>query len=260
MSDITAARIPTMMPAAVRVRTIDGSDLRYALAKGYEDFLAIPSQLIFLGLLYPIIGFVAARAAMGGEVLPLMFPLLAGLSLMGPVAATGLYEISRRREAGQPVSLLTAFEAFKSPAISGIVILGFVLLILFGLWLAVAQAIYNATVGPDHAATVSGFVAAVMHNPALIIFGNLVGACFAAIVLAISVVSIPMMLDRLCSPTVAVQTSLRAVARNKVAMALWGVIVGVILVLGAIPFLIGLAVAVPVLGHATWHLYRRVVT
>ena len=105
----------------------------------------------------------------------------------------------------------------------------------------------------------SGFAAAVLHSPALIILGNLAGACFAAIVLAISVVSFPMMLDRLCNPLVAVQTSLRAVARNPVTMALWGVIVGVVLVLGAIPFLIGLAVAMPILGHATWHLYRRVV-
>ena len=258
MSDITAIPRPATTHAP-QVRVIGTTDLRYALAMGYEDFLAIPSQLVFLGLLYPVVGFIAARATMGGDVLPLAFPLLAGLSLMGPVAATGLYEISRRREAGQPVSLRTAFEAFKSPAIVGIVALGVVLLILFGLWVAVAQAIYNLTVGPATSATMSSFAAAVAHNPALIILGNLAGACFAAIVLAISVVSFPMMLDRLCTPAVAVQTSLRAVARNPVMMALWGVIVGVVLVLGAIPFLIGLAIAVPVLGHATWHLYRRVV-
>ena len=244
-----------MPPAAVRASA--SPDLRYALAKGYDDFLTIPSQLIFLGLLYPLVGFVAARAAMGGELLPLAFPLLAGLSLMGPVAATGLYEISRRREAGQPVSLLTAFEAFKSPAISGIVILGFALLILFGLWVAVAQAIYEVTVGPGTPDSMSGFAATVAHSPALIMLGNLAGACFAAVVLAISVVSFPMMLDRLCSPAVAVQTSLRVVARNPVTMALWGLIVAVALVLGAIPALIGLAVAMPILGHATWHLYRR---
>ncbi len=258
MPDITAAPLPATLQAP-QVRTIDTADLRYALAKGYEDFLTIPSQLIFLGLLYPLVGFIAARASMGGEVLPLAFPLLAGLSLMGPVAATGLYEISRRREAGQPVSILTAFEAFKSPAIGGIVVLGFILLLLFSLWVAVAQAIYNVAVGPGTSASMSSFAASVAHSPTLIILGNLVGAGFAAVVLAISVVSFPMMLDRLCGPIVAVQTSLRVVARNPAVMALWGVIVGVILVLGAIPFLIGLAIAVPVLGHATWHLYRRVV-
>ena len=259
MSDIhLSAALPPAIPLP-RVRKLAVADLRQALAKGVDDFQTIPTQLIFLGLLYPVIGFVAARGAMGGELLPLVFPLLAGLSLMGPVAAIGLYEISRRREAGQPVSWMSAFDVVKSPAIGGIFILGLILLIVFGLWIAVAQAIFNATVGPLAPDSMNSFAGQVTHSPALVILGNLAGACFAAFVLAISVVSFPMMLDRLCSPMLAVQTSLRAVAANPAMMALWGVIVGVILVLGAIPALIGLAVAVPILGHATWHLYRRTV-
>lgn len=258
MSDYAATPFPEAQ-SVPDVRRIGVADLQYALARGWEDFKIMPTQLVFLGLLYPLIGYVAARAAWGGELLPLVFPLLAGLSLMGPLAALGMYEISRRIETGQPVSWLSGFAVLRSPAISGIIILGCVLLIICGLWIGAAQAIYTSVVGPMGPDSISDFLAKVMHSPALIIWGNVIGACFAALVLAISVVSFPMMLDRLCSPVVAVRTSLRVVARNPVAMAMWGAIVGVILVAGSIPALVGLAVAMPLLGHATWHLYRRTV-
>ena len=246
--------------AVPQVRAIGIADLREALRRGWDDFTASPTQLIFVCALYPVIGFIAARAA-SGDTKPLLFPLLAGLSLMGPVAALGMYEISRGREHGERTSWTTAFQALRSPAIGGIVVLGIVLAVLFALWVGVARTIYAATMGGTVAPTFGAFLGEVFGTPggwALIVLGNLVGAAFAVIVLSISVVSFPMLLDRVCSPGLAVQTSLRAVARNPVTMAIWGLIVAAILVLGAIPLLVGLAVAMPVLGHATWHLYRRV--
>jgi len=243
------------------IRRIGIPDLRDALARGWDDFMATPTQLVFLCLLYPVVGFLAARAAIG-DLKPLLWPLLAGLSIMGPVLAIGMYEISRRREKGLPSSWSTAFAALRSPAIGGIVVLGLVLLLLFALWVVAAQGIYDATMGKGVPDTISGFLNAILYSGAgvrLIVLGNLVGAVFAAIALSISVVSFPMMLDRLCGPTLAVQTSLRVVARNPVPMLVWGLIVAVLLVLGAIPALIGLAVVMPLLGHATWHLYRRTV-
>ncbi len=245
---------------APAVRTLYPEDLRVALRQGYEDFKAIPTQLVFLGLLYPVIGFAAARMATG-DLLPLLFPLVAGLSLMGPLLAVGLYELSRRREAGLPVSWLNAFDVLRSPGILGIAALGIVLLVIFGGWLAAARAIYAATIGIPPSGMVD-FTATVLHTDAgikLIMLGNLVGLGFAAVVLAISAVSFPMMLDRACSPAVAVQTSLRVIARNPRTMAIWGLVVAVILVAGSLPFFVGLAVAMPILGHATWHLYRRAV-
>lgn len=241
-----------------QVRKVGLADLRDSLARGWEDFSATPTQLVFLCLLYPLIGLIAARSA-SGDLKPLVFPLLTGISLMGPVAALGMYEISRRRERGEPVSWATAFAAFRSPAIGGILMLGVVLAILFAFWVGVAQTIYAATVGPEVPASYAKFLSRAVSSPALVILGNLAGACFAAVVLSISVVSFPLMLDRNCGPGTAVITSLRAVAANPVTMATWGLIVAVILILGAIPFLVGLAVAMPVLGHATWHLYRRTV-
>jgi len=261
MSDLPAqSAVPGTWPAP-QVRRIGLTDLRDCLARGWDDFRAAPTQLIFIGLIYPVVGFLAARAAVG-DLKPLLWPLLAGLSIMGPVLAIGLYEISRRREQGAPVSWTTALDAFRSPAIGGIVLLGLVLLFLFALWVAAAQGIYNATMGGVVPDTMSGFLGTILHTPEgfrLIALGNIVGALFAVVVLAISVVSFPMMLDRLCGPTLAVQTSLRAVARNPVPMLAWGVIVAVILALGAIPALVGLALAMPLLGHATWHLYRKTV-
>ena len=244
-----------------QIRPIGVSDLREALARGWDDYRAAPTQVLFLCALYPVIGFIAARAATG-DTKPLLFPLLAGLSLMGPVAALGLYEISRQREAGRPTSWLTAFEALRSPAIGGIVVLAVALGVLSAIWVGVAMSIYGATLGSVVAPSFRAFVVDIFGTKngwELIVFGNLVGAVFAVAVLSIAVVSFPMMLDRNCGPGVAVQTSLRAVARNPATMAMWGIIVGALLVLGAIPVLLGLAVVVPVLGHATWHLYRRVV-
>ena len=252
----------TLIPAAEPViRSIGLPDLREALTRGYADFLAIPTQLIFLGLLYPVIGFIAARAATA-DLLPLLFPLLAGLSLMGPVLAVGLYELSRRREQGLPVTWLNAFDVLRSPAIVSIAAMGVLLLAVFALWVFCARGIYLATIGPAVPDGIGAMLSMALHTGAghrLVVLGNLVGLVFAVFVLTISVVSFPMLLDRHCSLALALQTSVRAVLRNPVTMACWGLIVAALLIVGSIPLFIGLAVTMPILGHATWHLYRRTV-
>ena len=243
------------------IRTIGVADLREALARGLEDFLTVPTQLVFLGIIYPLVGLVAVQAASGRDMLPLVYPLIAGLSLLGPVLAVGLYEMSRRREQGLPVSAKNAFDVLRSPNIASIVMLGLVLFALFVVWLATARAIYDATIG--HApASPGALVQEALDTSAgwrLILFGNLAGFVFAVVTLALSVVSFPMLVDRNVGPLVAAQTSVRAVLANPLTMAVWGLTVAGLLVLGCLPFFIGLAVVMPVLGHATWYLYRRVV-
>lgn len=251
----------TILAHEPQVRHIGLADLREALARGFADFTAIPTQLVFLCLLYPVVGFIAARASTG-DLLPLLFPLLAGLSLMGPVLAVGLYELSRRREAGLPVSWLNAFDVLKSPAIVSIAAMGALLFAVFVIWVVSARAIYVATIGHTVPGDITGLLTMAFHTgpgQRLILLGNLAGLLFAILVLTISVVSFPMLLDRNCSVATALQTSVRAVRRNPVTMACWGLIVAALLVLGGLPFFIGLAVTMPILGHATWHLYRRVV-
>jgi uncharacterized membrane protein len=247
--------------APVTIRRIGTGDLGEALARGWRDFLATPTQLVFLCVLYPIVGLVAARAMSGGELLPLLFPLVAGLSLVGPVAAVGLYEISRRREAGQPAGWLNAFDVLRSPALFSIALVGVLLMAIFVAWLATARAIFDATIGIAPA-SIGELLRLAFTTPEgywLILLGNGIGFLFAVAVLMLTVVSVPMLLDRNPGVGVAIQTSIRACLKNPMPMAVWGLIVAVLLLLGSLPAFIGLAVVMPLLGHATWHLYRRVV-
>ncbi|MCB1494895.1 MAG: DUF2189 domain-containing protein [Bauldia sp.] len=244
------------------VRKIGPADLKDALSRGLADFWAMPTHIVFLGLIYPIVGLVLARLVFGYDVLPLLFPLAAGFALIGPFAALGLYELSRRREAGLDVAWRHAFDVVHSPSIGAILALGGLLLILFLVWIAVADRIYVATFGYASAASMPGFIDQVFNTPEgirLILVGNGVGFLFAVAALMISVISFPLLLDRPVSPAVAILTSARVVLANPLTMALWGVIVAALLVVGSLPFFLGLAVVVPVLGHATWHLYRKAV-
>jgi uncharacterized membrane protein len=247
--------------APVEIRKISVGDLREALGRGWQDFLATPTQLVFLCILYPIVGLVAARAMSGGELLPLLYPLIAGLALVGPVAAVGLYEISRRREAGHPAGWLNAFDVLHSPALFSIAMVGVLLMAIFIAWLTTARAIFDATIGSTPA-SITDLVRLVFSTPQgywLLLLGNGIGFLFAVAVLILTVVSVPMLLDRNPGVGVAIQTSIRTCLKNPVPMAVWGLIVAVLLLLGSLPAFIGLAVVMPLLGHATWHVYRRVV-
>jgi uncharacterized membrane protein len=244
------------------VRSIGPQDLKLALAKGIEDFRAMPTHVIFLSLIYPIAGIALWRATFGYDVVPLLYPLAAGFALIGPFAAIGLYELSRRREAGMDTSWKHAFDIVHSPSIWSIAALGLFLLAIFGVWLAVANGIYVANFGYRQPTSLAEFADMVLNTPEghrLIIVGNLVGFVFAVLAFALSVVSFPLLLDRNVGVAVAIATSVRAILKNPVTMMLWGLIVAFGLLIGSLPLFFGLAVVMPVLGHATWHLYRRVV-
>jgi uncharacterized membrane protein len=257
-----ALRGPTRDAPAPAVRRIAMADLKDVLAKGVSDFAAYRTDVMFLCVIYPLAGLLLAWLAFGHDLLPLVFPLASGFALIGPVAAVGLYEISRRREQGADITWADAFGVVRAPAFGAILVLGVVLLALFLLWLAAAQAIYLVTLGPEPPASIGAFVRDVFTTQAgwaLIVVGVAVGFLFAVLVLTISVVSFPLLLDRDVGLYAAVATSVRAVAINPGPMAAWGLIVAVALAIGTIPLLLGLIVIMPVLGHATWHLYRKVV-
>ena len=235
------------------VRSIDITDIRDALKSGLDDFKAMPTHLAFLCLIYPIVTLVFARLYAGYEVLPLVFPLLAGYTLIGPLVATGMYELSRRREQGLNI---------RFPSLRSIAILGVLLMVIYFVWLAVAQTIYRLNFGDAVPGSDGEFASQVFTTGegwTLIFVGTWAGFLFAVVVFALSVISFPMLLDRNVGVIVAVQTSVRAVIVNPVTMGIWGFIVAALLFLGSLPFFVGLAVALPVLGHATWHLYRKVV-
>ncbi len=244
------------------VCSIDIADIRDALRSGLDDFKAMPTHLAFLCLIYPIVTLVFARLYAGYEVLPLVFPLLAGYTLIGPLVAIGMYELSRRREQGLNISRVHAFAVFRFPSFRSIAILGVLLMVIYFVWLAVAQTIYRLNFGDAVPGSVGEFASQVFTTGegwTLIFVGTWAGFLFAVVVFALSVMSFPMLLDRNVGIIVAVQTSVRAVIVNPVTMGIWGFIVAALLFLGSLPFFVGLAVALPVLGHATWHLYRKVV-
>ena len=242
---------------------ITPADLFDALRLGFDDFKAMPSHAVFLCVIYPLVGIILEyRPRCGVSTLPLAFPLVTGFALVGPFAAIGLYELSRRREAGLDTSPLRAFDILRSPSLGAILALGLLLVAIFLVWLAVAQAIYVANFGYSSPSSIRQFVHQVFEASAgwrLIVIGTFVGFLFAVAAFCISVVSFPLLLDRAVGASVALATSMRVVVSNPATMGLWGIIIAALLVIGSIPFLMGLAVVIPLLGHATWHLYRKAV-
>jgi uncharacterized membrane protein len=244
------------------INRISIADVFDALRLGIADFREKPSHYVFLCLMYPIAGIVLAVATSSANLLPVIFPLMSGFALIGPIAAIGLYEISRRREAGMDTSWRHAFDVTRSPAFPSIVTGGLMLFALFVVWLVAAQTLYANVFGDVFPRTISAFSSEVFGTPEgmqLILWGNLIGLGFAVIVLATTVVTFPILLDRDIGLAAAMETSLRATIANPVQVFCWGLIVAVSLAVGTIPLFVGLALAIPILGHSTWHLYRKLV-
>jgi uncharacterized membrane protein len=253
---------PHAVDAPIELRRLRADDAFAALREGLDDFVATPTHPIFVAVFYALAGVALAAFSSFGGALHLVFPLAAGFALVGPFFAVGLYELSRRREAGRAATWRDAFAVLRSPALPSVIMLGLFLLVLFALWIAAAQYLYASLYGPKAPAAALPFLHDVLTTSrgwTMIVVGGFVGFCFAAVALAISVVSFPLMIDRDVGLAPAMVTSVRLARRNPATVALWGAIVAAALVLGSAPFFIGLAVVMPVLGHATWRFYRRAV-
>ena len=253
---------PEALAAPPKVRRIGPEDCLAALREGFDDFLAVPTYPAFVGLFYAVAGIAIVAMSSLTSALQLIFPLAAGFALIGPFVAIGLYEMSRRRDRGLVVRGRDALAVLRSPALPSILALGLVLLMIFAAWIFAAELIYGWLYGPNPPAAALPFLADVLTTArgwTLIVLGGLIGFCFAALALCISVVSFPLMLDRDVGLIPALETSVRVARENPLAVALWGLIVAVALALGSLPLFLGLAVVMPVLGHATWRLYRKAV-
>lgn len=252
----------TTIPAQTSVRRIGFSDIRYALQKGLEDFMAMPTHLAFLGMIYPLFGLCLGALTFSSNGLPLLFPLVSGFALVGPVAAVGLYELSRRRELGLDTSLSHVFDVLRSPSLPAIVALGVALMVIFVAWLTAAQMLYQSLYGSTVPDSYTGFLYEVLTTRrgwTMIVLGHAIGFVFALAAFSIGVVSFPLLLERDVGAIHAVQTSVHAVMSNPGPMALWALVIAGLLMIGSAPLLVGLAIVMPVLGHASWHFYRRVV-
>ncbi|MBC7156350.1 MAG: DUF2189 domain-containing protein [Rhodobacteraceae bacterium] len=252
----------TEAAAVPQVRRIGAGHLGEALRRGLADFAAVRSDVLFLAAIYPILGVVLSVAAFHGNLLALLFPLAAGFALIGPVAGIALYEISRRRERGEAAGWGAALHALRAHAVGPALVLGVGLLGIFTLWLFLADAIWRATLGPEVPASVAAFARQVLTTPAgweMIVAGIAVGAVLASAVLVTTLVAFPMVIDRRVGVPLAVATSVRVARANPGPVAAWGAIVALSLAVASVPAFLGLVVVLPVLGHATWHLYRAAV-
>ena len=257
MSASRSARAKT-----IPVRTISDEDLRFALKQGYEDFGDLRGDLIFAGLIYTLIGLAAVVMTTSAPLMPFFYPVVAGVALMGPIAAIGFYELARRRELGQEVHWFNFLDVRKRPSLDDMGMVAGLLLVIFLGWLLAAGALYALIFGWATPTSVGGFLAMIFTTArgwALIVAGAIVGAIFGWFVLALSVASLPMLVDCDVSAADAVSASWRAAHANKREMIRWGIVVTALLVLGSIPLFVGLAFVLPWLGYSTWHLYTRLI-
>jgi uncharacterized membrane protein len=262
MATKSIARAPARKKR-IPVRRISDEDLRISLRRGLDDFMTFRGDIVFAGLVYTVIGIAAVVMTTSRPLMPFFFPVVAGVGLLGPIAAVGFYELARRREAGeQNLHWFNFLDVRKRPSVDDMGIVAGLLLAIFFLWLLAAGALYALLFGWATPTSIQQFVSMVFTTPsgwALIGAGIVVGAIFGWVVLALSVVSMPMLVDCNLTSAEAVSTSWRAAHANKPQMIRWGVIVLVLLVLGSIPLFVGLAFVLPWLGYSTWHLYTRLV-
>jgi uncharacterized membrane protein len=244
-------------------RRMSAQDIWASLREGMGDLGAYRSDILFLGLIYPLAGLVLFQIAYGGNLLVLVFPLAAGFALIGPVAALGLYEISRRREEGAEVTWRDALGVFRAPGFPAIVRLSLLMVAFFMVWMAAAYQVFLYTLGPVPPRSVSAFLYEIFNTQpgqVMMVVGCAVGFVFAVVALVVSAFSFPLLLHKDLTVREAVSASFAVARKNPGVVAMWGLTVAGLLVLGSIPALAGLIVVVPLLGHATWRLYRRAIS
>ncbi|MET0365737.1 MAG: DUF2189 domain-containing protein [Sphingobium sp.] len=262
----TSALHPTAAAPASRslpaIRNIHASDLHWALREGMSDFLTFRGDIILAGFIYPAVALLAAVLALGGEMLPIVFPMAAAFSLLGPLIAIGFYEMARRRESGLEAGWSHFLDPLRGTNRTQIIGLALGLVTLALGWLFMANSIYESTLGRLHPQGLGDFLSMLFTTPEgwrMMVFGNVVGLAFALVTLVTMIASFPMLVDRNVHASDAVETSLRASFHNPMMTLRWGLYVAVILAVACVPLFLGLAVALPVLGYASWHLYTRMV-
>lgn len=246
----------------IEICKIGVKDLWQALKEGFEDFNANPSLYLFLFVFYPLIAVLVTLFSLDQNLMHLAFPLVSGFTLFGPVVLVCLYEMSRYRERGLAVNWRSAFDFVHSSSFATVLALSVMMMVLYVAWLYIAQFLYFGRFGevlPTSITDLLNQILTTKRGAGLIVYGTAIGFIFAVVAMSVSVISFPLALDKPVSATTAVTASIKAVASNPLIMALWGIIVSVLLIMGTMLFLIGLIVVIPVLGHATWHLYRKLV-
>lgn len=249
---------PATKPNAVQVADdLKIADLRAALAAGWRDFFANPVYGLLFGVIYAGAGALVAYALVYRGMVGWLAPVIAGFPLIAPFAAVGLYEISRRREAGLPLSWGAVLGALRGRDDEQLLMMGGFIFVAFSFWVIIAHAIFAIFMAESG---IGGESLEALLSPTgltMLAVGTATGAVLAWFFYTITVVSLPLLVDRDIDFISAIIASVQTVKRNTGVMFCWAVVIVVALGLAMLPMFLGLLFVLPVLGHATWHLYRR---
>ncbi|UTD26137.1 DUF2189 domain-containing protein [Bradyrhizobium sp. WD16] len=253
--------IETSGPRDPVVRSITASDIAEALAQGLRDFRAAPLYGLAFGAFYALGGLLIVLCVTAFGAVYLAYPLAAGFALVGPFVAVGLYEVSRRLENGRPVTVVAVWRCMTGrPEIGW---MAFVTLFVFIIWMYQVRLLIALLLGLNASfSSLREFLQVLLTTSDGLLFlaiGNLVGAILSLVLFSLTVVSFPLLLDRDVDFVTAMITSVRAVVASPLPMIGWAAIIVVVLIVSVLPSFLGLLVTLPILGHATWHLYRRIV-
>jgi len=245
------------MAPVIDIRTVEMDRPWRWLAAGWRDVTAAPTVSLSYGLLFSVAGYVVIYGLYAIDMFYLVLPMAAGFTMIGPVAALGLYDVSRRLEAGQPVTLGAALQSFLSHA-GTVSAMGLILMLFQLAWIRVALLLFALFFG-GRLIPRADFIEIVFFAPEslpFVVVGTLVGALLATAAFTISAISLPMLLDRDVGVPVSIAASFRAVNRNPKAMALWAALIAGFMAFGLATLFVGLVVCLPLIGHASWHAYR----
>lgn len=230
------------------------------LNAGWRDFASRPGIGLSYGMAFTVVSYLLAACLHYLDMLYLLLPLGAAFTLLGPMLAVGLYEASRRYEAGEPVRLRDiAFVGTRSP--TQLVIVGLFLLIAFLLWIKIAMLLFALffSDGTPSLAEMIPTLITTTNGIAFLIVGTMFGAVLAFAVFAVSAVSVPLLLEREVDAITAIIASVQAVTRNFGPMLLWAWLIAMLTLVGIVTLFFGLIVTFPLIGHATWHAYRDLI-
>lgn len=245
-----------------RVNPVSFNAIVDALAAGMQDFRTAPRFGIFFGAVYSFGGILVVLTAAALKIGYLSYPLAIAFGMIGPFAAVGLYEVSRRLEDGKPLDWSGVLGVIWAQRRRELAWMAFVVLFVQIMWMYQVRLLLALFLGFQSFASFGEFLQVIVTTPegiTFLIVGNLVGAALSLILFSLTVVSFPMLLDRDVDFITAMITSVRSVVTSPKPMIGWALIVTVTLVLSMLPLFLGLLVTLPVLGHTTWHLYRRLV-
>lgn len=245
-------------PATV-VRGLTMNDLLAAIAAGWNDFRTCPAFGLFFAGIYVSAGLFLYFALFSRGEVGWLVPAAGGFPLLAPFIAVGLYEVSRRREAGLPMSWRAVLGALRGHGDDQLLMMGGILFVGFTFWVMLAHGIFAIFLAESGIGGESMALLQTQAGIAMLLVGSMIGAIIALAFYSITVISLPMMVDREVDFLTAIIVSLSAMRANTLILLVWAFMIAVSLFAAMLPFFLGLLVILPVLGHATWHLYRRAV-